>query len=101
MKKGNLERGGNLYSFSPVESTGWTVVVKQPKDVAYKPVHDLVGRMSVLAAWLMVLTTIFAWLGGICYRRQTDVARCIERELIFSEKILAYRPDSIACVGPV
>src|SRR3984893_15270209 len=23
-KKGNLERGGNLYSFSPVESTGWS-----------------------------------------------------------------------------
>src|SRR5229473_5930610 len=67
MKKGNLERGGNLYSFSPVESTGWTVVVKQPKDVAYKPVHDLVGRMAVLAGWLMVLTTIFAWLGGIFY----------------------------------
>src|SRR6266404_1351988 len=89
MKKGNLERGGNLYSFSPVESTGWTVVVKQPKDVAYKPVHDLVGRMAVLAGWLMVLTTIFAWLGGIFYRRQTEAARRIEREVIFNEKILA------------
>jgi len=48
-KQGNLEHSGNLYSFSPVESTGWTVVVKQPKEVAYKPVHDLVGRMAVLA----------------------------------------------------
>src|SRR5438309_3912745 len=101
MKKGNLERGGNLYSFSPVESTGWTVVVKQPKDVAYKPVHDLVGRMSVLAAWLMVLTTIFAWLGGIFYRRQTEAARRIEREVIFSEKILANMPVGIAFVDPV
>ena len=100
-KKGNLERGGNLYSFSPVESTGWTVVVKQPKDVAYKPVHDLVGRMSVLAAWLMVLTTIFAWLGGIFYRRQTEAARRIEREVIFSEKILANMPVGIAFVDPV
>src|SRR5947207_3571320 len=87
--KGNLERGGSLYSFSPVESTGWTVVVKQPKNVAYKPVHDLVGRMAVLAGWLMVLTTIFAWLGGIFYRRQTEAARRIEREVIFNEKILA------------
>jgi signal transduction histidine kinase len=101
MKKGNLERGGNLYSFSPVESTGWTVVVKQPKDVAYKPVHDLVGRMVVLAGWLMVLTTIFAWLGGIFYRRQTEAARRIEREVIFNEKILANMPVGIAFVDPV
>ena len=100
-KKGNLEHGGNLYSFSPVESTGWTVVVKQPKDVAYKPVHDLVGRMAVLAAWLMVLTTIFAWLGGIFYRRQTEAARRIEREVIFNEKILANMPVGIAFVDPV
>src|SRR5437870_55545 len=100
-KKGNLERGGNLYSFSPVESTGWTVVVKQPKDVAYKPVYDLVGRMAVLAAWLMVLTTIFAWLGGIFYRRQTEAARRIEREVIFNEKILSNMPVGIAFVDPV
>jgi signal transduction histidine kinase/CheY-like chemotaxis protein len=99
-KTGNLERGGNLYCFSPVESTGWTVVVKQPKDVAYKPVHDLVGRMAVLAAWLMVLTTIFAWLGGIFYRRQTEAARRIEREVIFNEKILANMPVGIAFVDP-
>src|SRR5712691_12389050 len=101
MKKGNLERGGNLYSFSPVESTGWTVVVRQPKDVAYKPVHDLVGRMAVLAAWLMALPTIFAWLGGIFYRRQTEAARRIEREVIFNEKILANTPVGIAFVDPV
>src|SRR5438876_9183844 len=68
-KSGNLERNGNLYSFSLVENTGWTVVVRQPKDVAYKPVRDLVGRMAVLAGWLMLLTTMFAWLGGIFYRR--------------------------------
>src|SRR5207302_4101745 len=77
------------------------VVVKQPKDVAYKPVHDLIGRMAVLAGWLMVLTTIFAWLGGIFYRRQTEAARRIEREVIFSEKILANMPVGIAFVDPV
>jgi signal transduction histidine kinase len=99
-KQGNLEHGGNLYSFCPVESAGWTVVVKQPKNVAYSPVHDLVGRMAVLAAWLMVLTTIFAWLGGIFYRRQTEAARRIEREVIFNEKILANMPVGIAFVDP-
>src|SRR5262249_25773359 len=101
MKTGHIERAGNLYSFSPVEATGWTVVVKQPKDVAYKPVYDLVGRMAVLAAWLMALTTIFAWLGGIFYRRQTEAARRIEREVIFNQKILANMPVGIAFIDPV
>src|SRR5437763_1823832 len=32
-KTGNLERGGNLYSFAPLETAGWTVVVKQPKAI--------------------------------------------------------------------
>ena len=99
-KRGYLERHGNLYSFSPVGSTGWVVVVEQPKGVAYKPVHDLIGRMAVLAIWLMGLTVIFAWLGGRFYRRQTEAARRIEREVIFNEKILANMPIGIAFVDP-
>jgi signal transduction histidine kinase/CheY-like chemotaxis protein len=99
-KQGNLERADNLYSFCPVESTGWTVVVRQPREVAYKPVRDLVGRMGVLAGWLMALTTIFAWFGGIFYRRQTEAARRIEREVTFSEKILANMPIGIAFIDP-
>jgi len=99
-KNGNLELAGNLYSFSPVESTGWTVVVRQPKAVAYKPVHDLIGNMAVLAGLLMGLAAILAWLGGIFYRRQTEAARRIEREVIFSEKILANMPVGIAFVDP-
>src|SRR6266480_423990 len=97
-RNGNLELAGNLYSFSPVESTGWTVVVRQPKAVAYKPVHDLTGNMAVLAGLLMGLAAIFAWLGGIFYRRQMEAARRIEREVIFSEKILANMPVGIAFV---
>ena len=99
-KRGYLERHGNLYSFSPVGSTGWVVVVEQPKAVAYKPVHDLIGRMAVLAIWLMGLTLIFAWLGSRFYRRQTEAARRIEREVIFNEKILANMPIGIAFVDP-
>ena len=99
-RQGNVERSGNLFSFCPVESTGWTVVVKQPKAVAYKPVRDLVGRVGALAVWLMALTTIFAWLGGIFYRRQTEAARRIEREVIFNEKILANMPVGIAFIDP-
>ena len=99
-KAGHFERHGNLYAFSPVESTGWVAVVQQPKTIAYKPVHDLIGRMAVLAIWLMGLTAIFAWLGGFFYRRQTEAARRIEREVVFNEKILANMPIGIAFVDP-
>jgi signal transduction histidine kinase/CheY-like chemotaxis protein len=100
-KTGHIERNGSIYSFSPVESTGWMAVVEQPREVAYKPVHDLVGRMAVLTTWLMGVTLAFALLGGRFYRRQTESARRLEREVIFNEKILANMPTGIAFVDPV
>jgi len=100
MRAGNLERRGNLYSFTPVESAGWTVVVKQPKAVAYRPRHDLLERMAVLSGWLVLAISIFAWFGGKFYRRQTEAAQRIEREVIFNEKILANMPIGIAFVDP-
>src|SRR6266700_1524363 len=99
-KSGHFERRGNLYSFSPIESTGWVAVVEQPKTVAYKPVHDLLGRMTVLAAWMIVLTGVFAWLGSGFYQRQLESTRRIEREVVFNEKILANMPSGIAFVDP-
>jgi signal transduction histidine kinase len=99
-KSGHFEQHGNLYSFSPIESTGWVAVVEQPKTLAYKPVHDLLGRMTVLTAWLIVLTGIFAWLGSRFYQRQMESTRRIEREVIFNEKILANMPSGIAFVDP-
>jgi len=99
-KAGHLERGGNLYSFSPIESTGWVAVVEQPKTVAYKPVHDLLGRMTVLAAWLIALTGVFAALGSKFYRRQREATRRIQREVMFNEKILANMPSGIAFIDP-
>ena len=101
MKAGNLERNGNLYSFAPVETADWTVVVKQPKAIAYKPLRDLLERMAVLTGWLVLAISIFAWFGGRFYRRQTEAARRIEREVIFNEKILANMPVGIAFVDPV
>src|SRR5213596_895454 len=99
-KTGHFEEHGNLYSFSPIELTGWVAVVEQPKSLAYKPVHDLLGRMTVLAAWLIALTAVFAWLGSRFYQRQMESRRRIEREVIFNEKILANMPSGIAFVDP-
>src|SRR6266700_990146 len=99
-KIGHFEEHGNLYSFSPIEPTGWVAVVEQPKSLAYKPVHDLLGRMTVLAAWLIVLTAVVAWLGSRFYQRQIESTQRLEREVIFNEKILANMPSGIAFVDP-
>jgi len=99
-KIGHFEEHGNLYSFSPIEPTGWVAVVVQPKSLAYKPVHDLLGRMTILAAWLIALTAVFAWLGSRFYQRQVESTQRLEREVIFNEKILANMPSGIAFVDP-
>src|SRR5216110_1676842 len=99
-KSGHFERNGNLYSFSPIESSGWVAVVEQPRTLAYKPVHDLLGRMTVLAAWLIVLTAVFAWLGSGYYQRQLEAKQRLEREVIFNEKMLANMPSGIAFIDP-
>src|SRR5881396_842714 len=100
-KAGHFEEHGNLYSFSPIENTGWVAVVEQPKALAYKPVHDLLGRMTLLTAWLVVLTAVFAWLGSRFYQRQLESKQRLEREVIFNEKMLANMPGGIALVDPV
>lgn len=100
-KAGHLTRDKTIYSFSPLQSTGWIALVQQPLDAAYAPVRNLLKKTSVLAGWLIVCTAVFAWLAGRFYRRQTEAARRIEREVTFNEKILANMPTGIALVDPV
>ena len=57
--------------------------------------------MTVLAAWLVVLTAVFAWLGSGFYQRQLESKQRLEREVIFNEKMLANMPGGIALVDPV
>jgi signal transduction histidine kinase len=99
-RSGHFEYHDNLYSFSPIESTGWVALVEQPLAVAYKPVHDLLGRMTVLTVWLVVLTAVFAWMGSRFYQRQLESKQQLEREVIFNEKMLANMPGGIALVDP-
>ena len=99
-KTGHSEREGNLYSFAPVESTGWTTVIEQPRAVAYKPVRDLLQRMTILAGWLIAFTGIIAWFAGKFYRRQNETTARIEREVVFNDKILANMPSGIALIDP-
>src|SRR5262249_33482546 len=100
-KSGHFAYHDNLYSFSRIESTGWVAFVEQPLLVAYKPVHDLLGRMTLLTAWLVALTAVFAWLGSRFYQRQLESKQQLEREVIFNEKMLANMPGGIALVDPI
>ena len=99
-KQGHRDRYENLYSFCPIDHTGWTTVVEQPKAIAYKPVRDLLGKITFPAVWLILLTAVGATLAGKFTRRQAEAARRIEREVIFNEKILANMPSGIALVDP-
>jgi signal transduction histidine kinase/CheY-like chemotaxis protein len=99
-KMGYIERNGTLYSFTTIDTTGWTTVVQQPKAVAYKPVGDLMDKITIPAVWLMALTLVGAIFAGKSARRQAEAARRIEREVIFNEKILANMPSGIALVDP-
>jgi signal transduction histidine kinase/CheY-like chemotaxis protein len=100
LRSGHVARYDNLYSFSPIDDTGWVAVVEQPKDVAYRPVQDLLGKITFPAIWLIILTAVGAWFAGKFTRRQAEAARRIEREVIFNEKILANMPGGIALVDP-
>jgi signal transduction histidine kinase/CheY-like chemotaxis protein len=99
-KTGYVERNGNVYSFTTIDTTGWTTVVQQPKAVAYKPVGDLMDKITIPAIWLIALTLLGAIFAGKSARRQAEAARRIEREVIFNEKILANMPSGIALVDP-
>ncbi|MBV9617973.1 MAG: cache domain-containing protein, partial [Verrucomicrobia bacterium] len=99
-QNGTFEEKGNLYASSAVENTGWLAVIAQPKAAAYKPVKDLLAKITFPAVWLIILTAIGAWLAGKFTRRQTEAARRIEREVVFNEKILANMPSGIALVDP-
>ena len=99
-QSGHLSRAGNIYSFEPLESAQWLAIIRQPEEIAYAPVHDLLRKITVPAGWLIAGTLVAAILAGRFYRRQAESARRIEREVSFNQKILANMPIGIALVDP-
>src|SRR5213595_3623268 len=99
-QNGHLTRDGNIYSFEPLESAQWLAIIRQPEEIAYAPVHDLLRKITVPAGWLIAGTLVAAILAGRFYRRQAESARRIEREVSFNQKILANMPIGIALVDP-
>ncbi len=99
-QSGHLTRDGTIYSFDPLESAKWLALVRQPQEVAYAPVQDLMRKITVPAVWLIIGTAIAAILAGRFYRRESEAAQRIAREVTFNEKILANMPIGIALVDP-
>src|SRR5947208_3073259 len=99
-QSGHLSRDGNIYSFEPLESAQWLAIIRQPEEIAYAPVHDLLRKITVPAGWLIAGTLVAAVLAGRFYRRQAESARRIEREVSFNQKILANMPIGIALIDP-
>jgi signal transduction histidine kinase/ActR/RegA family two-component response regulator len=97
---GHITRDGTIYSFDPLEAAKWLAVVHQPQEVAYQPIEDLKLKMAVPAVFLIVGTLVAALFAGRFYRRQSEAARRIEREVTFNEKIMANMPIGIALVDP-
>jgi len=98
---GHFQFGGKLFSASRIEGTLWTASLEQPLAVAYRPIHDLVSKMSILAGWLIIGTTIAAALVSRLYRNQLLADERISRATLFNEKILANMPIGIALIDPV
>ncbi len=97
-QSGHFRYGAMLFSANRIEGTRWIASLEQPLAVAYRPIHDLVGKTAVLAGWLIVGTTIAAWLVSRLYKNQIDSDERISRAMLFNEKILANMPIGIALV---
>src|SRR5437762_14159882 len=71
-QSGHLTREGTIYSFEPLESAQWLAIIRQPEEIAYAPVHDLLRKITVPAGWLIAGTLVAAILAGRFYRRQAE-----------------------------
>jgi signal transduction histidine kinase/ActR/RegA family two-component response regulator len=86
----------DLVTFQKIEGAKWTVLLRQPISVAYKPVRNLVEKEAVIATWLVVLYAVGSWLISWLYRHHLLATERIARETSFSQTILAHMPIGIA-----
>jgi signal transduction histidine kinase/CheY-like chemotaxis protein len=86
----------DLVTFQKIEGSGWIAMVRQPIALAYKPIHDLVAKTAIIAAWLVALYAIGAWMVSWLYRNHLLASERIARETSFSQTILAHMPIGIA-----
>ncbi len=97
---GHFQHAGNLYTFRPIGDSGWIATLEQPVEVAYRPVHELLSKTTVLAAWLIGGTALVAFLMSRLYRRQIAADERLARETFITQHILENMPVGIALLDP-
>jgi len=97
---GHFQHKDNLYSFRPIKSTGWTATLEQPVAIAYRPVHELLTKTTILASWLIGGTALAAWFMSGLYRRQIEADDRLARETFINQSILEKMPVGVALLDP-
>lgn len=91
----------DLYTAHTVADSPWVALLRQPLSVAYRPIRELLTKTALLSAWLIVGTAIIALLVSRLYGYQLAADERIQREMLFSEKMLATMPLGIGVFDPV
>jgi signal transduction histidine kinase/CheY-like chemotaxis protein len=99
--EGHFQHQENLSSFQAIPGTGWTATLEQPVAIAYRPVHELLTKTTVLAGWLLVGTAVVALLISRLYRGQIEADERLARETFITQSILENMPIGIALLDPV
>jgi len=86
----------DLVTFQKIEGARWIALLRQPIEVAYRPVRNLVEKTAIIAAWLVALYAVGSWLLSWLYRNHLLASERIARETSFSQTILAHMPIGIA-----
>ena len=94
------EENGQLYFFSAILPTDWTIMLERPAALVHQPVQDLLYRTAFNVGLLVLGVAALAVFISSLYRRQLQSSLRMEREQIFNEKILANMPVGIALVEP-
>lgn len=98
--EGHFQHKENLYTFRPINGTGWTATLEQPVAIAYRPVRELLSKTTLLAGWMVIGTAIAAWFMSRLYSRQLVADERIARETFINQSILENMPVGIALLDP-
>lgn len=90
----------DFFTSSEVDDTGWIALLRQPLKIAYAPLRTFVGKASLLALWMLAGTAVVAVGISRIYARQLAADERVQREMLFSEKVLSSMPIGVGVFDP-
>lgn len=97
---GIFNYNGELYTSFEIEETNWVALLRQPVEVAYRPLRQFVKKGTFLALWMLGGTALVALAISRIYARQLSANERVEREMLFSEIILSSMPIGVGVFDP-